>query len=53
MPFPEMETDHDIVIKVFAAALNPVDMKKCEWEGGVFNFKFPSRSGIDGCGLVV
>lgn len=40
-------------MKVRYAALNPVDYKGCDWEGGVFEFSFPRTSGLDFSGLVI
>lgn len=42
--------DYDILVKVLATGLNPVDWKRCEWEWGIF--KFPCHFGLDACGLV-
>lgn len=42
--------EYDVVVKVLATGLNPVDWKRCDWEWG--NFKVPCHIGIDACGLV-
>lgn len=41
------------MVKVKSAALNPVDYKCCDWEGGPFEFSFPRTVGIDHIGIVV
>jgi NADPH2:quinone reductase len=40
------ESPYDIVVRIYAAALNPVDWKMCDWGA-------PRGIGIDGTGLVV
>lgn len=42
---PNLETEYDIIIKVYSAGLNPVDWKMCDWAS-------PRGFGLDGCGLV-
>jgi len=47
-PVPELTSDHDVLIKVIAAGLNPVDYKRATWP----NSKYPFTLGLDICGVI-
>jgi hypothetical protein len=48
---PAVTRDFDIKVKVLAAALNPVDVKKLNWERE--KSQFPIEDGVDACSLVL
>ncbi|KAJ9214261.1 hypothetical protein DTO166G4_4106 [Paecilomyces variotii] len=54
LPRPEITDPKDVIIKVHAASVNPVDLKKAE---GVFKIalkdSFPYKTGYDAAGTVV
>jgi NADPH:quinone reductase len=45
VPRSVIENPQDIVVRMKAGGLNPVDWKKCDWHA-------PRSIGIDGCGIV-
>jgi len=47
-PVPELTSDYDVLIKVIAGGLNPVDYKRAGWP----NSKYPFTLGLDICGIV-
>ena len=47
-PIPQLTGDHDILIKVLAVGLNPVDYKRASWPTA----KYPFTLGLDTCGVV-
>ncbi|KAL4464764.1 hypothetical protein ABPG74_011325 [Tetrahymena malaccensis] len=52
-PLPTDLEEYEVLVKVKSAALNPVDYKCCDYEGGPFDFSFPRTVGIDHIGVVV
>lgn len=48
-PLPEIKGDYDVLIKVLAVGLNPVDYKRTTWQ----STKFPFTLGEDACGIVI
>jgi NADPH:quinone reductase-like Zn-dependent oxidoreductase len=53
IPIPEDIKPYEVAIKLLSSSLNPVDWKKCDWEGGPFKISYPCGCGLDGCGVVV
>lgn len=48
-PLPEIKNDYDVLIKVLAVGLNPVDYKRPNFT----SYKFPYTLGLDACGIVL
>jgi len=46
-PIPHIKNEYDVLIKIIAAGLNPIDALKF-----TFDISFPAIAGMDGCGIV-
>ncbi|EAS00987.2 zinc-binding dehydrogenase family oxidoreductase (macronuclear) [Tetrahymena thermophila SB210] len=50
---PQNLGEHDILVRVRGAGLNPIDFKQCIWGSGPFDQQFPRSLGEDFSGIVV
>ncbi|OQQ10661.1 dehydrogenase [Vibrio splendidus] len=53
LPIPQLETEFDVVVKVYAVGLNPVDAKVNYWSGMVDNMDDDFVGGLDVSGEVI